>query len=195
MPGRILRACASAHFLASPGVGLYTHNALSRTYLSPDNRALSAQVYDFTGPGVLAIPEFCESNGWKSAGDYFRGPFQLAVQTDLGYWEYWKTYPDRMKSFNTGMRIGKIGRRISAFPFGRALELNPCGEGGIAIVDVGGGRGQSLEAIREDWPQIEGRWILQDLPDVVADAVQNGLPSWIEPQPGTFFDKQVAKGE
>ncbi|KAF4536159.1 O-methyltransferase [Lasiodiplodia theobromae] len=191
---RVLRACASTHFFTSPKTSTYAHSALSRVYLSPDNRALSAQMYDFTGQGVLAIPAFGESNGWKTAGDYYHGPFQLALSTDLGYWEYLAAHPERMKSFNTGMRVGKIGRRANAFPFGDVLELDPCKEDEVAIVDVGGGRGQSLETIREDWPLLKGRFVLQDLPGVIKDAEAKGVPEFIETCPLSFFDKQPVSG-
>ncbi|BDD54409.1 hypothetical protein MAP00_000029 [Monascus purpureus] len=45
-----------------------------------------------------------------------------------------------MKPFNTGMRLGKIGRRASAFPFSKALASDPCPADSVAIVDVGGGQ-------------------------------------------------------
>ncbi|KAA8648089.1 uncharacterized protein ATNIH1004_003972 [Aspergillus tanneri] len=192
--GRFLRACASTHFFTSPAVNHYAHNALSRAFMSPDNRALFAQMYDFTGEGVLAIPRFGESVHWKTAGDYYKGPFQLALGTDLGYWEYLAAHPGRMSSFNTGMRLGKIGCLTSAFPFGVALACDPCAENGVAIVDVGGGRGQSLEAIRKDWPEIKGRFVLQDLPDVIQDTKTKGIPAGIEPMPSSFFNEQPVKG-
>lgn len=151
-------------------------------------------MYDFTGEGVLAIPRFGASVNWQTAGDYYRGPFQLAVSTDLGYWEYLAAHPERMSSFNTGMRVGKIGRLASAFPFGEALALNPCGKDEVAIVDVGGGRGQSLESIREDWPGVSGRWVLQDLPGVIGDAKAKGVPEYIEAMPLSFFEEQPVKG-
>lgn len=60
--------------------------------------------------------------------------------------------------------------------------------------DVGGGRGQSLEAIKHDYPHLKGRLILQDLPDVIEDAKTNGLASFIEPRVGSFFEPQAIKG-
>lgn len=128
-------------------------------------------------------------------GDYVRGPFQLGFVTDLGYMEYLQANPQRLKSWNSGMRTGKIGHRTSAFPFDRALELDPCGKDGIAIVDVGGGRGQALEGIHQDYPELKGRLVLQDLPSVIDDAKANGLPSYIETTPGTFFEPLAAKGQ
>ena len=87
------------------------------------------------------------------------------------------------------MRLGRIGHRTSAFPFQKALELDPPEtESGIAVVDVGGGRGQALEGIRQEYPGIKGRMVLLDLPGVITDAKNNGLPQYIETVPGSFFD-------
>ena len=100
-----------------------------------------------------------------------------------------------MKSFNTGMRIGKIGRKASVFPFGDVLERDPVEEKGVAIVDVGGGRGQALETVREEWPSIKGRMILQDLPNVIEDAVSKGVPDFIETISMSLFEAQKTPGK
>lgn len=63
-----------------------------------------------------------------------------------------------------------------------------------SIVDVGGGRGQSLEAIHKDWPEMQGRMMLQDLPDVIANTEVRGVPSYIEPMSLSFFEEQPVKG-
>lgn len=162
---------------------------LSRAYLTDDNIPLAAQMYDFISHAILAIPEFGSQTDWKHIGDYTRGPFQVGFRTELGYMEYLQANPQRIKSWNAGMRLGRIGHRTSAFPFQKALELDPpAAEGGIAVVDVGGGRGQALEGIRQDYPDIKGRMILLDLPGVITDAKNNGLPRYIETAPGSFFD-------
>lgn len=167
---------------------------LSSAYVTDENIALAAQMYDFISHAILAIPEFGSETDWKSIGDYTRGPFQIGFRTDLGYMEYLQANPQRIKSWNAGMRAGKIGHRTSAFPFQKALELDPPAEGGIAVVDIGGGRGQALEGIRQDYPDIKGRMILLDLPGVIADAESQGLPSYIEIAPGSFFEPIPAQG-
>ena len=127
-------------------------------------------------------------------GDYMHGPFQLGFSTDLGFMEYLQANPPLLKSWSSGMRTGKIGHRTTAFPFDRALQLDPCGNDGIAVVDVGGGRGQALEGIHQDYPDLQGRLVLLDLPSVIDDAKANGLPSYIESTPGSFFEPLAAKG-
>lgn len=156
-----------------------------------------AQMYDFTCKGVFALPEYGIKTGWQSNGTYTDGPFQLGARTKLGFWEYLKEDPERIKLFSSGMRfqitVGS-GRRSGAYPFGDELNNVPTEDEEVSIVDVGGGRGQSLEAIKHDYPHLKGRLILQDLPDVIEDAKANGLPSFIEPHVGSFFEPQAIKG-
>ena len=68
------------------------------------------------------------------------------------------------------------------------------GEGEVLIVDVGGGRGQALSAIKECYPRLEGRMVLQDQAEVVEDAKRIGLPGFIEPMAASFFEPQPVKG-
>lgn len=44
----------------------------------------------------------------------------------------------------------------------RKMEQEP-----VLLVDVGAGRGQALCAVREDRPDLTGRMIAQDLPEVI----------------------------
>lgn len=154
-----------------------------------------AQMYDFTSKGVFALPEFLDGNKYTSAGTYDNSAFQLGANTDLGFWEYLRAKPERMQLFSAGMRANTTigsGRASGAFPFGPALK--DFLETDIAVVDVGGGRGQALEAIYRDWPHIEGRLILQDLPHVIDDGKDNGLPNWMETSKASFFKPQVIHG-
>lgn len=158
---------------------------------------MTAQMYDFTCKGVFALPEFGTKTSWKSNGTYEYGPFQLGANTDLGFWEYLQEEPERMKLFNSGMRsqttIGS-GKRSGIFPFDEILTANPCTPDEIAVVDVGGGRGQFIEAVKHDYPNIQGRLVLQDQESVIEDAKAKGLPEFIEPDVGNFFEVQHIKG-
>jgi hypothetical protein len=100
-----------------------------------------------------------------------------------------------MQLFSEGMRTNTTigsGRASGTFPFEPALKDYQ--ETDIAVVDVGGGRGQALEAIYCDWPHIKGRFILHDLQRVIDDGNDNGLPDWMETSKASFFMPQVIHG-
>ena len=61
-----------------------------------------------------------------------------------------------------------------------------------AFVDIGGGTGQQCVAIKEKFPNLSGKVILQDLPAVIAEAK---VPENIETMAYDFFTPQPVKGK
>ena len=58
----------------------------------------------------------------------------------------------------------------------------------VLLVDVGAGRGQVLGDVRKERPDLVGRLVAQDLPDVIAgreiaDGVENMTVDFFQPQP------------
>ena len=157
------------------------------------------QMYDFLGQGVYAMPHFLASIQYQNPTDYHKGAFQFAHRTGLGFWEYLKEDPKRMKLFNSGMRslatIGGAAKSAGPYPFEKEFGREEIKDTDVAIVDVGGGRGQALEAIKTAFPGMKGRMLLQDVPNVIEDAKAGGLPSFIEPMAASFFEPQPVRGK
>jgi hypothetical protein len=78
------------------------------------------------------------------------------------------------------------------YPFGTELDGASDLENRALIVDIGGGRGQSLLQIKEKWPGLEGKLILEERP-MVLDSLPD-LPG-IEKLPHDFFTEQPVKSE
>ena len=67
-------------------------------------------------------------------------------------------------------------------------------ENGVVLVDIGGGKGQSIQSIHSSYPNLKGRYVLQDLPAVIA-AGDRVCPPEVEVQPYNFFEEvQPVKG-
>lgn len=179
--------------------GQYAHNPFSRVFTTPTNRDMFQQMYDFTGKGVYTLPEFLASIGWRNPEDYNYSAFQFGHKTDLGLWEHLKEDPRRLKLFNSGMQsLATIGsnRNSNLYPFDKQLGgEEPCGQNEVLLVDIGGGRGQALQAIKVKFPELKGKMILEDLPNVIEDAKAMGLPDYIEPRAASFFEPQPVHGE
>ena len=193
-----MRALTSAHLFRETSPAHYTHNAFSAVFLAPANRDMFKQMYDFLGLGVYTMPWFLESTHYQNPTNYHHGAFQFGHRTELGPWEFLKGDPERLAVFNSGMQslatIGGVGRSAGAFPFDREMEKEEIVEMDVLIVDVGGGRGQTLKAIHDAFPKLKGRMVLQDVPDVIEDAKASGLPSFIEPMAASFFERQPVEG-
>ena len=194
-----MRACTSTHPFHEASTLHYVHNAFSLIFATTANRDMFKQGYDFLGPGVYSMPYFLESSKYRNPTDYNDGAFQYGHRTHLSFWEYLKEKPERMTIFNSGMRslatIGGASRSAGFFPFDEELGKYDLGDDDVAIVDVGGGRRQALEAIRQAFPGLKGRMVLQDVREVIEDARAKGLPSFIEPMVSSFFESQPVKGK
>lgn len=62
----------------------------------------------------------------------------------------------------------------------------------VAIVDVGGGMGHDLVELKKKQPEIPGRFILQDLPQVI-EQISQPLEG-IEAMTHDFYTEQPIKG-
>lgn len=101
--------------------------------------------------------------------------------------------PRRIKQFDVAMSTQDHTLPVlGMYPFGEELlDLPDLGNRAL-IVDIGGGRGQSLSQIKEKWPELRGRMILQDRPMVL-----NSFPDLpgIEKMPHDFFTEQPVKSK
>jgi hypothetical protein len=150
-------------------------------------------MFDYNGRALFALPEFLKRRNWNDAGSYADCAFMLGLNTSLPMWEFRDQNHECKVVFDSGMRSSLVsalstGNSSGPFPFGDELK------GEVTIVDVGGGRGQALEQIRADYPQIHGRFVLLDLQPVIDNAVQLGLPSWMETIAASFMEPLPLQG-
>ena len=74
----------------------------------------------------------------------------------------------------------------------RLLRGITADDNAVVMVDIAGGRGHYIAAFRERFPYVDGRFILQEVPDVIDD-IQN-LDSSIERMKYVMFEPQPVKG-
>lgn len=191
-----MRACTACHVFNETGTELYAHNTYSRCFVPETNRDMFRQMYDFGGKATYALPEFLEKTRWQNPQDYANSAWQLGHRTELGIWEFLNADPERMKVFNNGMRsLATVANsNVGPYPFVQELNAEPLADDEIVLVDVGGGHGQALERVKNDFPTLQGRLCLQDQPHVIQDAQARGLPAGIEAQAASFFEPNPIKG-
>lgn len=192
---RIMRALASCRIFAETGENTYTHNDLSRAFLTPTTLSMFSEIYDMAGNAAHALPEFLEKTNYVNPEDYNNSAFQLAARTELGFWEYLEADPKKLQAFNAGMRSQATVKAFdSSYPWDTELNATPVGADEIVVVDVGGGRGHAMERLKQRFPHLQGRIVLQDQASVIQDALDGGLSSEIEAQAASFFEPQPIKG-
>ncbi|KAL9041934.1 MAG: hypothetical protein Q9214_003940, partial [Letrouitia sp. 1 TL-2023] len=197
---RILRACTSISLFQELRPSHYIHTPLSSVFLHSPHRDHFTQIYDFTGRAVYMMPYYLRATRYRYPIEYSAAPFQYALHTPLGFWEYLDEDPRRARLFSSGMRSFQSATTSKSlgcthlFYEELLLQAAEIGSSDVAVVDVGGGRGQALEGIQAQFPELEGRLILQDREDVIEDAKAKGLLDSIETMAVSFFDAQVVEG-
>ncbi|KAB8068436.1 O-methyltransferase-domain-containing protein [Aspergillus leporis] len=192
---RIMRALVSCHIFTETGEDLYAHNALSRAFLVPTTLSMFAEIYDMAGRGAYALPDFLARTGWQNPEDYHHSAFHLGAHTELGFWEYLEADPEKLQVFNNGMRSQATVKAFdSSYPFEAELNATLVDGEEVVLVDVGGGRGHALERIKQRFPGLRGRFVLQDQKAVIDDAIAGGLSSEIEAQAASFFEPNPVRG-
>ena len=137
------------------------------------------------------LPDYLESTSFKNPEDRADNLFRYATQTDMDFFDWLHTEPKQLNIFSAAMAASSArqeGRLTSAIS---ALFPADDTEHSVLIVDVGGGRGQILNALRRARPDLKGQIIVQDL-----DKVIEGRQSLQEVQGMAydFFSLQRIKG-
>ena len=103
-----------------------------------------------------------------------------------------KHHQELFNSYMSSRREGKPSW-FDVYPVERLTQGALEHDGAVFLVDVGGNQGHDLIRFREKFPGVPGRFVLQDLPKVVASApageeIEAMAYSFLDPQPvkGTF---------
>lgn len=107
-----------------------------------------------------------------------------------------KENPEAASQFNNHMTAYHQGRPSwmdTGFYDVESLFSN-VGQDDVLLVDVGGSMGHDLSEFRRKWSGAPGHLVLQDLPEVVAQARTMQLNSSIEVMDHDFFTEQPIKG-
>ena len=132
-----------------------------------------------------------------SPSDIAAGPFQYGHETDLNFWQWRSERPKLEQAFNNhmaGYRQGRPSWMDDGFYPVRARLVQGMRQGKqeVAIVDVGGNMGYDLQELKQKHPDIPGRLVLQDRPEVIENAM--GQEEGIESYAYDFFTEQPIKG-
>ncbi|RHZ59421.1 uncharacterized protein CDV56_108622 [Aspergillus thermomutatus] len=169
---RIIRLLAAMGVLKEVDAGLFSSTPLATAYV---------------------LPDYFKEKGWKNPADIDDGPFQFAMNTKSRYFDFLSTAPYYQEAFNKTMTLSVRWRGQSwfeFFPVEQKLRVQRPSD--ALLVDVGGGQDRDLVLLKERFPTLPGRLVLQDLPNVVKGA--RDLHPGIDVQEHDFLRDQPVKG-
>ena len=120
-------------------------------------------------PTWKALPDFLKKNAYADVEDKHNSPWQTGWNTDKEAFEWMLTEPEHMGYAMPWMMSQRAGMPTwwDVFPFEEDLKA-ACTPETVTFVDVGGAMGHQCMAFKQRFPHLQGRVILQDLPQVIA---------------------------
>ena len=174
----------------------YTHTPFSLALLDGHEVDFFKLMVDEIFVATTRLPEYFSIYGAHDTLSATETPHAWAFDQygKLNFYETVSLDPKRIKQFSVAMATqDAMLPALGMYDFGAELANSADLDTRPLIVDIGGGLGQSLTQIKEKWPKLEGKMILQDKPHVLA--MSGDLGPGIEKQAHNFFQEQPVKGE
>lgn len=192
---RMLKHLAAMHVIRKNEKG-FTSTPLSTALTEPKYRDGIIYTYDVAGPSFRHLPEYLKSTGFALPTDLADGPFQAAHKTQLPFFAWLDQNPPYLEIFSNYMSAYRAGKPSWVDPgfypvrdrLGKVYDPE-CID--VLLVDVGGWMGHDLQELKSKHPDLPGKLVLQDQPQVIATVPDAG--GVFEPMGHDFFTPQPIK--
>ncbi|CAI6336930.1 unnamed protein product [Periconia digitata] len=188
---RFLRYYQSFRMLSQPGDDAYVANNVTKALAGPDGVAVEYFTTVLQKP-FEAVPRYLKSHNYDNPTNPSDSPWQEGYETKLHPFAWLQSNAEHFELFMQWVHLSRAGLPMwfDVFPFDQIV-----GKGSdkdtILFVDVGSALGHQSIALRQRFPDLLGRIIIQDTAQVIG-AVQ---PSHdIESQIYDFFTPQPVRG-
>jgi hypothetical protein len=167
---RILRPLCASGCMREAGPEVYARTPLTHMLCMPELQALIRHQWVHTMPILAKLPKFYAQNGYRSPQSLTDTAFQFAHGTDETIFAFMDKRPEMRDLFNKAMttKSATVQVAVAAYPFDKELSVS---EGEVALVDVGGGRGHVIREIQRQYPDLKGKFVLEDL----ASSIESGI--------------------
>jgi hypothetical protein len=150
------------------------------------------------GQIVSQLPYYFKDRNYQNPTDKDDSAFMYSYNTKLHYFQ-WLEQPgmeERHKAFGRHMSFKDMGKKWFDPSNVNVQEIfeNPTDPNAALMVDVGGSIGHDLIGFHQQYPDIPGRLILQDLPAQIEKIDKSTFPSAIEAMGYDFFTPQPIQG-
>ncbi|KAL8698176.1 MAG: hypothetical protein Q9201_006716 [Fulgogasparrea decipioides] len=194
---RILKHLASMQVIQEVDVNCYKPTKLTSALTIPKFRDAIPFSAHTAGPVFQKLPAFFAQNQYASSTNIEAGPYQYGRDTRFAFWLFKKYRPRLEQAFHNHMAGYHQGRPSwmdeGFYPVNeRLVHGMRSGKEEIAIVHIGGNVGYELLELRRKYPNLPGRLVLQDRPDVIAQVTD--ASGSIEATSHDYFREQPVKG-
>jgi len=170
--GRILRYLSSQRLVTEVDEDTFTANNITHTLSQPGFAAGMRHNFEVHMPCMTKIPHFLADTKYANPSDAMHSAFQIAHQTDLPAFVWGLSKPKLVEDMI--MWMGAVyGDRpttwLDAYDMSKHCEGSTAED--VIFVDVAGNVGHQCALLKAKLPELKGRVILEDLPQVVPQAI------------------------
>jgi hypothetical protein len=143
---------------------------------------------------MAKTPTFLKETAWRNPQDPSNCAFQAGHQTQQNFFEFVAGEPDLLAPFHNALSTSnefRLYRTVEELPWSEIIGPTEASE--IALVDIGGADGSVLRQILDRFPDVPGKFILQDRLEVI-EKVPEDVRERIEVGVYAIFTSQPVKG-
>lgn len=191
--GRILRYLASIGMLKETGKDEFTANNITKVLADPNYQGGVHHFFDTVGPVFQELPDYLAETKYKNITDNGKTVIQKAFNIDIPGFIWFPSQPKRFAYFQQVMTVQRAGALdwLSVFPVQKEVGTWSAEPNKAVFVDVGGGFGHQCLAFKSKYPNLDGRVILQDIPQTLEHVPpMEGVEVMVQ----NFFEPQAIKG-
>ncbi|TVY73381.1 Demethylsterigmatocystin 6-O-methyltransferase [Lachnellula suecica] len=188
--GRLLRCLASYGQIKETGMDHFSPSSTTSVLADKNYQGGIHHFFDTVGPILQQLPDFVAEHKYHDITDNGKTAVQKAFNTELPGFIWFPNQPERFAYFQQCMTVLRTGVPTWLSAFDLNEELGDFRDKPV-FVDVGGGFGHQCIAVKEAFPDLPGRLILQDSPQTLSHVPVIDGVDIIE---HNFFEPQVVKG-
>ncbi|MCJ1355674.1 MAG: hypothetical protein MMC33_005666 [Icmadophila ericetorum] len=188
---RMLRYYASFRMMLEEDEDKFTPSNVTKALVPDGSKAGVHYFFDSVQGTFTELPKYLKDSNYKNPSDATHTAWQLTHKTDLHPFVWLQQNPKNFVDCITWMTAQRAGLPIwlDVYPF-EELTKGVTPETPL-FIDVGGGVGHQCLALKERFPDVQGRVVLQDRPEVI----EHSLPiEGVEKEPYDFWTPEPIKG-
>ncbi|RYP58913.1 hypothetical protein DL770_010329 [Monosporascus sp. CRB-9-2] len=175
----------------------YGPNNVTTALASVGGQSGISYYFEMINQTFVAMPPFLRQTGYVNPTDPNNCPWQLGHHTDQSPFVWLQTHPEMMEFFLPWMANQRDGLPtfFDVVDFQKELGQK-ADDSTVLFVDVGGAMGHQCIALKQKYPGLPGRVVLQEQAHLIEQVKANPLPGFegIEPQVYDFWTPQPLKG-
>lgn len=197
---RVLRCLASFGIVIEDVEGTYSLSLPCRMFGNAEYAAAADKCTDLTRQLFDALPQVIKDNEYRNPEDRLNGAVQKAFNAPGK--EFFDVFKDMgmetVKALSTFLSASAEGlaKVYEVYPVQQRLrEGFSSGTDEVFWVDVGGSFGQYTFDLKQKFGNLPGRYVVQDLTQVIDQAKIRSTDNTIEFEAHDFFETQPVQGE